>query len=211
MKKRLQCVDGETLANTILPPIRFVIHELLPQGLHVLAGAPKVGKSWLSLWICLCVAQGEKLWDFPTQKGSVLYLCLEDSYARIQNRLLDLADDAPGNLFFSILSEKLHEGLEEQLESFRKAYMVPLPAKKLRRFHKRVRMHRRKQAQSLQEELSRQKKRKSAVLGMLLCILVTLLAVTVGAFYESLSNFFVEEEDDTTIVQITQLTQEKTS
>ena len=40
-------------------------------------------------------------------------------------------------------------------------------------------------------------------LGMLLCILVTLLAVTVGAFYESLSNFFVEEEDDTTIVQIT--------
>ena len=100
---------------------------------------------------------------------------------------------------------------EEQLESFRKAYMVPLPAKKLRRFHKRVRMHRRKQAQSLQEELSRQKKRKSAVLGMLLCIPVTLLAVTVGAFYESLSNFFVEEEDDTTIVQITQLTQEKTS
>ena len=118
MKKRLQYVDGETLANTILPPIRFVIHELLPQGLHVLAGAPKVGKSWLSLWICLCVAQGEKLWDFPTQKGSVLYLCLEDSYARIQNRLLDLTDDAPGNLFFSILSEKLHEGLEEQLESF---------------------------------------------------------------------------------------------
>ena len=59
------------------------------------AGAPKVGKSWLSLWICLCVAQGEKLWDFPTQKGSVLYLCLEDSYARIQNRLLDLTDDAP--------------------------------------------------------------------------------------------------------------------
>ena len=112
MKKRLQYVDGETLANTILPPIRFVIHELLPQGLHVLAGAPKVGKSWLSLWICLCVAQGEKLWDFPTQKGSVLYLCLEDSYARIQNRLLDLTDDAPGNLFFSILSEKLHEGLE---------------------------------------------------------------------------------------------------
>ena len=118
MKKRLQYVDGETLANTILPPIRFVIHELLPQGLHVLAGAPKVGKSWLSLWICLCVTQGEKLWDFPTQKGSVLYLCLEDSYARIQNRLLDLTDDAPGNLFFSILSEKLHEGLEEQLESF---------------------------------------------------------------------------------------------
>ena len=93
---------------------------------------------------------------------------------------------------------------EEQLESFRKAYMVPLPAKKLRRFHKRVRMHRRKQAQSLQEELFPSEEKKNLqFLGMLLCILVTLLAVTVGAFYESLSNFFVEEEDDTTIVQIT--------
>ncbi len=35
--------------ETVLPPIRFVISQLLPHGLHVLAGAPKVGKSWLSL------------------------------------------------------------------------------------------------------------------------------------------------------------------
>ena len=84
MNKTLTYMDGETLMNTVLPPIRFVISHLLPQGLHVLAGAPKVGKSWLSLWLCLQVAKGEPVWEFPTTQGDVLYLCLEDSYSRIK-------------------------------------------------------------------------------------------------------------------------------
>lgn len=88
------------------------------QGLHVLAGAPKVGKSWLSLWLCLQVAKGEPAWEFPTTQGDVLYLCLEDSYSRIQNRLLDITDDAPPNLFFATMSERLYSGLEQQIERF---------------------------------------------------------------------------------------------
>ena len=118
MNQPLTYMDSETLMNTVLPPIRFVISQLLPQGLHVLAGAPKVGKSWLSLWLCLQVAKGEPAWEFPTEQGDVLYLCLEDSYSRIQNRLLDITDDAPPNLFFATMSEKLHSGLEQQIERF---------------------------------------------------------------------------------------------
>jgi hypothetical protein len=114
----LTCIDGETLMTTALPPIRFVVSGLMPQGLHILAGAPKIGKSWLALWLCLCVAKGESVWDFPTRRGSVLYLCLEDSYSRIQNRLLDITDTAPDNLFFATMSEKLQCGLEEQIEQF---------------------------------------------------------------------------------------------
>ena len=48
----------------------------------------------------------------------MLYLCLEDSYSRIQNRLLDITDDTPPNLFFATMSEKLHSGLEQQIERF---------------------------------------------------------------------------------------------
>jgi hypothetical protein len=44
-RHRLNAIDGETLMTTPLPPIRFTIGGLLPQGLHILAGAPKVGKS----------------------------------------------------------------------------------------------------------------------------------------------------------------------
>lgn len=114
----LTYLDGETLISTVLPPIRFVVDKLLPQGLHILAGAPKVGKSWLALWLCLCVAKGESVWNFPTLRGGVLYLCLEDSYSRIQNRLLDITDNAPADLYFATVSEKLHCGLEEQIEGF---------------------------------------------------------------------------------------------
>jgi hypothetical protein len=43
--QQLQTIDADTLLSTTLPPTRFIIDRLLPQGLHILAGAPKVGKS----------------------------------------------------------------------------------------------------------------------------------------------------------------------
>ena len=42
----LKTVDAETLLTTLLPSTRFIVDRLLPQGLHILAGAPKIGKSW---------------------------------------------------------------------------------------------------------------------------------------------------------------------
>ena len=117
-QKPLFTVDGETLTTTLLPPVRFVVEGFLPQGLHLLAGASKIGKSWLALWLCLQVAKGEKVWDFPSRSGDVLYLCLEDNYSRIQSRLLDITDEAPGNLHFATASEKLRCGLEQQIQQF---------------------------------------------------------------------------------------------
>ena len=51
--RQLQTIDAETLLSTPLPVTKFIVEELLPEGLHILAGAPKIGKSWLALWICL--------------------------------------------------------------------------------------------------------------------------------------------------------------
>ena len=118
MHQQLQTIDADTLLSTTLPPTRFIIDRLLPQGLHILAGAPKVGKSWLALWLCLQVAQGTSVWDFPTHRGTVLYLCLEDSLTRIQSRLFQITDDAPEALHFATLAAGIGEGLEEQLTNF---------------------------------------------------------------------------------------------
>ena len=96
--------------------------DLLPQGLHLLAGAPKIGKSWLALWLCLCAAQGKPLWTFATRPCEVLYLCLEDSFQRIQSRLFDLTEDAPPTLHFAVMSQQLHNGLVEQIEQFLKEH-----------------------------------------------------------------------------------------
>ena len=51
--KRLQTIDADTLQSTAYEPVSFMVDDLLPQGLHLLAGAPKIGKSWLALWLCL--------------------------------------------------------------------------------------------------------------------------------------------------------------
>ncbi|MBR4656046.1 MAG: AAA family ATPase [Oscillospiraceae bacterium] len=81
--RRLKTIDGETLMNTELRPLSFVVETLLAQGLHILAGSPKVGKSWLALWLAVSVAKGEAVWGLPTKKGTTLYLCLEDSSLRM--------------------------------------------------------------------------------------------------------------------------------
>ena len=101
-----------------LIPMPFVIDGLISQGLHILAGSPKVGKSWLALWLSVRVAQGEPVWGMPVKQGSTLYLCLEDSTLRIQNRLFDVTEDAPNNVHFCTESSILGKGLEEQLENF---------------------------------------------------------------------------------------------
>ncbi len=114
----LAVVDGETLMDARLPKRSFCIETLLPEGISMLGGAPKIGKSWMVLDIGLHVAKGIPIWNLPTRKGTVLYLALEDSLFRIQDRLNRLTDEAPGNLYFAIASGKLADTLCSQIEHF---------------------------------------------------------------------------------------------
>ena len=52
---KLETMTAEQLQSAPYSPVPFLVEELLPEGLHILAGAPKIGKSWLALWLCLCV------------------------------------------------------------------------------------------------------------------------------------------------------------
>ena len=122
MPKKLETMDAETLMTIPMEPLKFIVSGLLPQGLHILAGSPKIGKSWLALWICLQVAKGEKVWELETLQSEVLYLCLEDSFARIQSRLFEITDEAPPTLHFAIMSDAIGNGLEHQIENFIKEH-----------------------------------------------------------------------------------------
>ena len=115
---KLHTITAEDLQNRTYDPTSFLVDELIPEGLHILAGAPKIGKSWLALWLCLCVSQGQPLWNFTTVQGEVLYLSLEDSFQRIQTRLFDLTEDALPTLHFAIMADTLKHGLEQQIEQF---------------------------------------------------------------------------------------------
>lgn len=118
----LRTVDGATLMSQPLHSPNFVVDTLLAQGLHILAGSPKVGKSWLALWLAVTVAKGEPVWNMTTRQGTTLYLCLEDSVLRIQNRLFEITEDAPSSVHFCTECDLISQGLEEQVETFLTAH-----------------------------------------------------------------------------------------
>lgn len=118
----LEAIDGETLMDMRLPPTKFCVDTLLPQGVSILGGAPKIGKSWLVLDLCVHIAKGEPIWNLQTHPGTTLYLCLEDPLQRIQNRLACITDEVPANAFFATAAGTLAEGLCDQIRDFVRAH-----------------------------------------------------------------------------------------
>ena len=121
-KNMLTVIDGETLMDTRLEPTKFCIDTLLPQGITILGGAPKIGKSWWVLDICIRIAKEESVWGMPTTKGTTLYLCLEDTLRRVQERLCLITDDVPSNAFFATAAHTLAEGLCDEIRAFVKEH-----------------------------------------------------------------------------------------
>lgn len=71
---------------------KWAVPTLLPVGLALIAGKPKIGKSWLALGLGLAIAYGGvALGKIPVEQGEVLYLALEDRWQRLQSRLQKLA------------------------------------------------------------------------------------------------------------------------
>ena len=89
--------SAKELGETELQPISWVIPQLLPEGLTMLAGKPKKGKSWLALDIAIATATGGKVLGHQVEQGVVLYVALEDGRRRIKERIKKLL--APGEVF----------------------------------------------------------------------------------------------------------------
>lgn len=101
---------------TSRPPI---IGGLLYPGTYLLAGAPKVGKSFLVAQLAFHISTGQPLWGFPVQKSTVLYLALEDDYRRLQDRMFRMFGvESTDHLHFATCAKQVGAGLEEQLELF---------------------------------------------------------------------------------------------
>ncbi len=98
------------------PPI---IDGLLYAGAYILAGAPKIGKSFLVAQLAYHVSTGEPIWGYEVHQGTVLYLALEDDFQRIQGRMFQMygINDTP-SLHFATNVQKLGKGLDGQLAYF---------------------------------------------------------------------------------------------
>ena len=108
--------DIFSLAFSRKPPI---IEGLLYPGMYILAGAPKIGKSFLAAQIAYHVSMGIPLWDLKVNQGNVCYFALEDDFERLQSRMSTMFGvEGTDKLSFSITSRTIGDGLEEQMEQF---------------------------------------------------------------------------------------------
>lgn len=89
-------IEARQLLSTTLREPRYAVPGILPEGLTILAGKPKTGKSWLALGTAVAIAAGGRaLARVQVERGDVLYLALEDTQRRLQQRLQTILGDEP--------------------------------------------------------------------------------------------------------------------
>ncbi|MFE5400525.1 AAA family ATPase [Streptomyces sp. NPDC056580] len=97
---------ADQLMAAHFPEPKWAVPGILAEGVSVLAGPPKVGKSWLSLGLGLSVAAGGNAFDsVPVQGGPVLYLALEDTPRRLQTRMGKLLGGQPAPAGLTLVTE----------------------------------------------------------------------------------------------------------
>ena len=112
-------VSMEDIYGMVFSPKEWIIKGILRSGLYILAGAPKVGKSFLVGQIAYHVSTGRPLWGYPVHRSPVLYMALEDDHQRLQERMFRMFGvESTKDLYFSISAKNLREGLEEQIAGF---------------------------------------------------------------------------------------------
>ena len=112
---------ADEIMATDFPEPRFAVPGIVPEGLSLLVGAPKLGKSWLTLNLGIAVASGGRaLGKIPTDAGEVLYLALEDGPRRLKGRLtMALGNDpAPSGLHFATEWPPLDDGGADEVSAW---------------------------------------------------------------------------------------------
>src|SRR3990167_3706708 len=119
---KLNPISAAVLVKMELPQLRWAVPGLIPEGLTILAGRPKLGKSRFALGICLAVASGGMACGgIRTDVGTALYISLEDNQRRLQERtkfLLSNGEVCPSKLLFETSFPRMAEGGYEALEEW---------------------------------------------------------------------------------------------
>lgn len=120
----LETITAADLQQKDIPPIRFIVNNLLSVGLNIVASPPKYGKSWMMLALCLAVASGGRFLGYTTNQCGCLYLALEDSQRRLKTRMDKLlaGKAAPAGFHFATMADTIDNGLFDELADFLKVH-----------------------------------------------------------------------------------------
>lgn len=115
---------AQELQGKTIKPIRWIVRELLPEGVTLVCAPSKYGKSWMMMQLCTAVAEGKPFLGFDTVQCDCAYFSLEDSERRFQSRLNIILKekDAPPNFYGSIECSAMNGGLFQELEELVETY-----------------------------------------------------------------------------------------
>ena len=115
----LHTVTLDELMEQVFQGKAAVVENLLYTGAYILAGAPKIGKSFLVAQIAYHISSGRPLWGYQVRQGTVLYLALEDDEGRLQRRMYRMFGvEGANSLYFATNAKLIGSGLDGQLENF---------------------------------------------------------------------------------------------
>ena len=114
----LDVIHADELMDKQFENTGALIDGFIGRGVYLLAGSPKIGKSWLVLWLAHRICLGEDVWEFKSRQCDVLYISLEDPERRIQSRVAEITRGETGNLWFATETELMGRGFEEQISGF---------------------------------------------------------------------------------------------
>jgi hypothetical protein len=86
----LTLLTAYDILTTEWPEPIWAVPDVLPVGLSILAGKPKIGKSWLAMQVALAVGIGGVALGKRAKRGPVLYLALEDPPRRLSERMIQM-------------------------------------------------------------------------------------------------------------------------
>jgi len=120
--KKLSVRSARELRRREFPAIRYVVPGYIAEGCTLLAGRPKLGKSWLVLDMGLAVATGSTcLGAIECEQGDVLYLALEDNERRLQRRIdkvLGALHEWPESFQYATEWPRANDGGVEEIENW---------------------------------------------------------------------------------------------
>ena len=100
----------EQLAAAEFPEPEGPVPGLIPNGLTILGGRPKRGKSWLMLQAGCTLAIGGKFLEHDLHLGRVLYYALEDRPRRLKDRTAKLGIPDYALIEYELTVKPLHLG-----------------------------------------------------------------------------------------------------
>jgi hypothetical protein len=112
--------NAASLIAEDIPPLRWLIEGVVPEGFSLLGGDPKRGKSFLAWSWALAVARGDKVWSRATIAGPVLSVAIDEGKRMVQRKLVKLLDGrkAPEQLHVRFNLRRMDDGGMEQLKAW---------------------------------------------------------------------------------------------